>query len=374
MRIPSISAAILLAALAGCSLPGEGPTTSAILDGSAPAADTPPYSMIELDAATMQRLDAMGGDKTAEPRLPPPGAIGRIGAGDVLDVSIWETQTNDRAGSGGSADKPGVKVSVRVEPNGTVTIPFAGRVRAAGLSPSELEVALVRLLRAQTIEPQASVIVSEDLTNAVILAGEIVKPGRVPLGPAAHRVLDVLALGGGVRLPAEKAVARIERKGVALHRPLGRILAHPELDEVLGPGDRVTILPLNRRFYAFGAVNRPGEQEFPAEAQNLIQALGRVAGLQDARADRGGLFLFRAQDPARTAQLLPAGRKAEANVVYHLDLRDPNAFFVAGSFKMQPEDVMFVSNSPVADVSKVLNIITGLGLVSATPRNFGAIP
>ena len=102
MRIPSISAAILLAALAGCSLPGEGPTTSAILDGNAPAADTLPYSMIELNAATMQRLDAMGGDKTAEPRLPPPGAIGRIGAGDVLDVSIWETQTNDRAGSGGS--------------------------------------------------------------------------------------------------------------------------------------------------------------------------------------------------------------------------------------------------------------------------------
>ena len=131
---------------------------------------------------------------------------------------------------------------------------------------------------------------------------------------------------------------------------------------------------LDFRCMQCSAVNRPGEQEFPAEAQNLIQALGRVAGLQDARADRGGLFLFRAQDPARTAQLLPAGRKAEANVVYHLDLRDPNAFFVAGSFKMQPEDVMFVSNSPIADVSKVLNIITGLGLVSATPRNFGAIP
>jgi polysaccharide export outer membrane protein len=122
-------------------------------------------------------------------------------------------------------------------------------------------------------------------------------------------------------------------------------------------------------------VNAPGEHDFPAETQTLIQALGRVAGLQDSRADRNGLFVFRQQSVALTSDML-GDKKASAqpNVIYHLDMKAPTAFFLASGFQIRPEDVLFVSNSPMADLSKVLNLITGLGLVAATPRNFGVTP
>ena len=374
MRAHSILLPLLLGTMAACSLPGEGPKTSAILDPVKPAnGPSVPFSLVELNPRTMQRLDEIAAAQpTTSASLPAAAAIGRIGPGDLVAVSIWEAQTSQVQPNPG--DKPSVQINARVEPSGAMTIPFAGRVRAAGLTPAQLETVLVKLLRAQTIEPQVSVVVAEDQTNAIILAGEVLHPGRVPLGAAAQRALDVIALGGGVRIPAEKAVVRIERGTAVVQRPLGRILADPLLNERLGPGDRVTVLPLNRRFYAFGAVNRPGEQEFPAEAQNLIQALGRVAGLQDNRADREGLFVFRTQNPKITAQIGTPSTEPEPNVVYHLDLRDPNAFFVAKAFKIQPEDVLFVSNSPIADFSKVLSLVTGLGSLAATPRNFGMTP
>jgi polysaccharide export outer membrane protein len=43
--------------------------------------------------------------------------------------------------------------------------------------------------------------------------------------------------------------------------------------------------------------------------------------------------------------------------VYRVNLRDPNSFFVVQNFMMDDRDVLYVSNAPVAELQKFLNVV-----------------
>ncbi|MBC8838352.1 polysaccharide export protein, partial [Escherichia coli] len=43
--------------------------------------------------------------------------------------------------------------------------------------------------------------------------------------------------------------------------------------------------------------------------------------------------------------------------IYRLDLHDPSAMFVAQSFVMDNKDMLYVSNAPIAELQKVLNLV-----------------
>jgi polysaccharide biosynthesis/export protein len=44
-------------------------------------------------------------------------------------------------------------------------------------------------------------------------------------------------------------------------------------------------------------------------------------------------------------------------VVYRINLREPQGFFLASQFPMNPRDILFVSNSPIVEIAKVLSVI-----------------
>jgi polysaccharide biosynthesis/export protein len=78
------------------------------------------------------------------------------------------------------------------------------------------------------------------------------------------------------------------------------------------------------------------------------------------RSDAQGVFIFRLEDqqalkwpnqPVRTTA------NGKVPVIYHINLKDPDSFFVAQSFMMDNKDVLYVSNAPVAELQKVLNLV-----------------
>jgi polysaccharide export outer membrane protein len=366
-------ALVLAVALGGCqAIPDEGPSTAAIAAGGRAAADRPdaPFVVVDLTAQVARILARAAPAPAAAVGLPAARGVGAIGPGDLLHVTLWQA---DAAG-GALLDHAAVELNVRVDPDGTVSVPYAGRVRVAGARPAAAEQALVAPLGAQTVAPQASVLVAEDVANSVIVEGEIARPGRVTLTPQARRLSDAIALAGGARLPEYQVWVSVERAGSVLRTSLADLDA-PGADLVLAPGDRVRLGRIDRHFFAFGAVNRPGVQAYTAARMTLADALGQIAGLQDGRANPAGLFVFRRQPAALTQALLtrPAGAGSDlTQVVYRIDLRDPAAFFVLGETALAPRDVVYVSNAPLAELGKFASIVAGLSSVAATPRNFGA--
>jgi polysaccharide biosynthesis/export protein len=362
-RIFLSTAAIGLALTACSAVPGSGPRTADIERGIGP------YVLLDLNpdaartvssAVAAQRIEAPIG-------LPPGRALGLAGAGDLLRIAIWEPNPN---GTSLTTDKSGMETTTRIGTDGTISVPYVGRLRAAGRTPAQIEQDIAARLAPSSPGAQVAVLVTEDLTNAVIVQGDVAKPGRYPVVPSSSGLLDILAMAGGPHTPDRQTLVRITRGDSSVTRTLSHLVNARALEMDLAPGDRILVQPRASYFYAFGAVNRPGEQAYDADDMSLAHTLARLQGLADGHADPAAVFVYRRQDAGLTRQLAP--NHDVTQVIYRLNLRDPGGFFVAQQFPVLPDDLIYVSEAPIAEAAKVFQLINGVSGLGAVPRNLGA--
>lgn len=345
--------------LSACSaLPAAGPRTSAIVE----AGQRGEFRFVELDAAGAEALAAsvprMDGEHVGMlPRAR--RALGVLHPGDALRVSVWE---NSASATTLTSDRPPTDVVSRVGLDGTVSVPYVPhRIRAAGMTPARLESTIRSALDAQARGFQVSVNVTEDVGGGVTVSGDVTRPGRISLQPSSRMLTDVLAMAGGSRSADRISLARVRRDGHVATRDLRTLAETPSADIELAPGDRVFVTRRDDAvFHAFGSVGRPGEQAIDFGDPTLARALSRVAGLDRQGADSTAVFLYR-----RETRNAPA-------TVHRLNLREPNGFILADRVRIVSGDIIYVGEAPVAEIAKVIQLVTGAG--SALRSVGGAIP
>ena len=96
---------------------------------------------------------------------------------------------------------------------------------------------------------------------------------------------------------------------------------------------------------------------------SLLEALGQVGGLNDIRANKTGVYVFRMGD-------LKNNLSARARV-FRLDLMQPVSIFVAQQFGMQARDVIYVTNAPLYEYDKVLTSIYRTFSIVSVVRSTG---
>jgi polysaccharide export outer membrane protein len=265
-----------------------------------------------------------------------------------------------------------------VDANGRISVPFAGNIQAAGRTPVDIEREIVARLRGKAHQPQASVRVARNQSTNVNVVGDVANGGRIPLSPKGEKILDVLASAGGAKNPVSKTMIQLTRGDRVASMPLEAVIQDPMQNVVVQPDDVLTVYFQPYSFTAMGATGNNSELPFEATGITLSQALGRVGGLRDDRANIRGIFLFRLEDPAKLGAQLPANARLTPDgklpVIYRLDLKDPGGFFVAQSFPMRNKDVLYVSNAPLADVQKFMNMVSSaafsaIGVANAVDSN-----
>ncbi|MET3761222.1 polysaccharide biosynthesis/export family protein [Sphingomonas sp. UYEF23] len=302
-----------------------------------------------------------------------------VGRGDVLDIAIWEAPPAALFGSGGADPRMGGSVSTArgttlpeqmVNADGRINVPFVGSVTAAGRTSSQIEREITGRLVGKAHLPQVIVRMVRNASSNVTVVGDVTTSARVPVTAKGERLLDVLAAVGGVRQPIGKMTIQITRGQRNASMPLGAVIRDPRQNIRLQPDDIVTALFQPFSFTALGATGRNEELAYEGTGLTLAQALGRVAGIQDQRADVKGVFIFRLEDPAaldettrQTARLTPDGKVA---VIYRVNLKDPATFFVAQGFPIHDKDVLYVSNAPLADIQKFVSVISSTVFPVAT--------
>src|SRR5205814_1767021 len=123
-----------------------------------------------------------------------------IGVGDSVVVTIWEAAAGglfsaspgDRTITAGS--RTAAIPEQMVARDGTIQVPYAGRLSVAGLRPAEVEQLIVRALSGKAIEPQAVVTIARNISNTATVSGEVGNGSLVPLTAKGDRILDVIAL------------------------------------------------------------------------------------------------------------------------------------------------------------------------------------
>jgi len=363
----SAGAAALILLLGGCTaLGGSGPSSHSITRAARPAA-ADGIALVELDGDAITRQEAarssksfadVFGDSPVDPTV--------IGAGDAVDIAMWEAPPAVLFGSGSGITGIGATQTINlpqqmVGSDGRITIPFVGAVTVAGRTTRQVEQEIVARLRGKAHEPQVIVRLSQNEARTVTVLGEVAASRRLPLTGHGERLLDALAAAGGSRQPVGKSTIQITRSASTLSMPLDTVIRDPRQNIRLRPDDVVAVLFQPFSFIALGASNLNAEVPFEATGMSLSQALGRIGGLRDERANVRGVFIFRYEDPAVFGPAA-AGRPARADgtipTVYRLDMSAPSSLLVSQNFPIRDKDVIYVSNAPVADFQKFIGIVS----------------
>ncbi|NPB06433.1 MAG: polysaccharide export protein [Aquificae bacterium] len=351
--------ALLLALLilTGCAhmLPQSGPSTAAVKSSDR-------LVVLTLTPSLARTLERLRGEKlvnelkglTGEPYQP------AIGVGDVLEVTLYESPPPallTSVSGGASLTLP----PQRVDDEGFITVPFVGRVKAAGRRPEELASEIRDRLKGQAHEPQVLVRVLAFNSSTVTVMGHVAKNGRVPLDYNTLTLLDVLATAGGVTSPVNKTLIKLSRNGKTVTVALKELLRNPSLNPYLRPGDVITVVYKTQSATFLGAFGSNKELEFEASGITLAQALGRVGGLRGDLAHAKGVFLFRFEDGELLKKLNVPYRYAtpegKVPVVYNVDLSNPASMFVLKEFKLRDGDIVYVADAPAVQLGKFLGML-----------------
>lgn len=387
VRLVSVVAGLF--ALAGCeALPRTGPDDKIIaMNASATLAEREmPEASIQYAAVDVTShvlpfltvdspssgLSTLGFGAGAPPEL-------FVGVGDVVQVTVFESQ-------GGGLFVPDDEGSARtgnfvtlplqnVDRQGLITVPYAGQVRALGRSLTDIEADIVTRITDLAIEPQVTLsLVARNSAN-VTVAGAVEEPGRFEVTEVGDRVLDVLARAGGLDSNSFESTVTLTRGAQSATISHARLLGNPRENIFVQPGDTITVNTEQRRFLSFGATGSTAEFIFDREQLDLNEAVARVGGLLDDRADPGQVLIYR-HEGRRALEHMGADLSAfpphvhSIPTIYRMNFRRPDAYFLASKFGMRDSDILYVSNADSVELFKFLNLITGItGAVNTATGN-----
>ncbi len=294
-------ALLLVAALAGCTLPRSGPTISEIKSaGNVPGYDMHVVNVTPTIAAAARSVETLGfGSDFVNASTVSPD---QIRPGDKLAVRVWENvDTGLLVGAGQKATS---LEGVEVDESGNIFVPYAGRIEASGNSPDQLRRKITDVLQAQTPDPQVEVVRVAGDGSTVSVMGGIARPGVYPIQAPTLRLTAMLAQAGGVSLVPDIAQVKIERRGKTGRVWLQDLYDNPRMDIALRPGDRIIVEEDRRAFTVLGATTKQERVPFNSQDMTALEALAAAGGLNGASANPTGVFVFR-QEPSSRGQPRP---------------------------------------------------------------------
>jgi len=122
----------------------------------------------------------------------------QIGPEDVLEISVWKEQDLQLK-------------EVLVRPDGWITFPLVGNIKAIGRTAQEIHDEITERLRKYIPEPVVTVSVKKVAGYKVFVIGKVNKPGEFVVGRYVD-VLQALTLAGGLTPFADEDNIRILRK------------------------------------------------------------------------------------------------------------------------------------------------------------------
>ncbi|OUS25851.1 sugar ABC transporter substrate-binding protein [Gammaproteobacteria bacterium 45_16_T64] len=148
----------------------------------------------------------------------------QIGVGDTLAVKVWRNAE--------------LSVSVPVRPDGNISVPLVGDIKAEGVSAEDLAAGITSQLESFIRSPQVTVIVTDPSSatflQRVRLTGAVASPTSVEY-QKGMTVMDLVLLVGGVTPFADGNSTRLYRKTAG-----GSKIYPIYLDDILEKGDLQT--------------------------------------------------------------------------------------------------------------------------------------
>lgn len=374
------------AALSGCAgfLPYDGPSASAVSNVTN-AKQLAGVQLVNVNYALARHLrQTIDQPRRATLKTfanPHPQSY-TLGPGDVVQVYIWEAPPAmlfSAAPTSVTSSSGAVMTTIpaqMVDTDGTIDIPFAGKIMCDGKTPNQIGAEIRRRLHGIAHDPQVVVKLVDNHAQSISVVGNVKQSRQIPMIPGGVSVLQALAAAGGVDRPVSKVTLQLARNGRVLRLPLMDVIRNPEDNIPLRSGDILTALYQPLRVTVMGATKRTKEIDFEATGITLAQALARSGGLNTNQANAQAVYVFRFERPSLLPHW-PKPVKLAANgkvpVVFRFNFSNPTTFFAAQTFPIQNHDLIYVATAPSVDLQKFLGLVVQIVYPFQTLNSLGVI-
>ena len=259
----------------------------------------------------------------------------QLGKGDLLNIRVFEAEELD--------------ATVRVSSRGFISLPLIETVSVKGLTVIEAEEQIEAMYRQRYIKnPHVAIFVEEHISQRITLVGQFQKPGTYDY-PTKQRLLDAIALGGGLSEKAGRTV-QIRRSGQA-QDPLEVVMV--DLDQLIKKGDVRQNIEINGGdvifiaeagvFFVDGAVRRPG-----------AYAIKHRTFLQEAIVEAGGIESWGAKDKLKLVRMAEDGQRQ----IIDLDLNQAGV----PEMEINDRDILMVGESGASSFMRGFSVqVLGTG-------------
>ena len=215
--------------------------------------------------------------------------VHKLGPRDLIQIKVYQ--------------QPDLTQEIRIDDDGTVTLPLVGQVRATGMTVEAFSRDLVKRYKEYLLNPEITVFVKEynKREMEISVLGEVGKSGFFRFEEKST-LLDVLAQVGGLKPESGDRVIILRPKKIGesgeaetfivkakdLYTPEGVKKLNLELLD----GDTVMV-PRADQYFIFGAVARPGAYKLDKDtAVTVLKAIILAGGFTD-KASKSGIKITR---------------------------------------------------------------------------------
>lgn len=258
-----------------------------------------------------------------------------LGPGDQLTIAAPDIEELDRR-------------VLKVQADGTVSVPIAGSMKVAGLTAEEFREKLNQALSSQFRNPLVSFSEINIKSRPVTVLGAVNNPGVVQ-ADGRKRLLEVISMAGGLRNDAGPTVTVTRKSSEPASFPSGLrptlagnyVVATVSVDGLMEgsnplsnvlvyPGDVVTV-PKGRLVYVVGDVNRPGGFMI-GETNDLtvLKAISLSQGLRET-ADASHARILRSDATGKRTEEYLNVKKLLQGKLEDVDLKANDILFIPSS-------------------------------------------
>jgi polysaccharide export outer membrane protein len=213
--------------------------------------------------------------------------VHQLGPRDLIEIKVYQ--------------QPDLSQQIRIDDDGSVTLPLVGRVAAQGLTVDAFARQLTARYKEYLVNPEITVFVKEYHVReiSVSVLGEVARPGFYRF-PEKSTLLDIIAQVGGLTPSSgERVIVLRPKKPGEGGEADAFIVDAQELFTTggvktqnleLAEGDTVQV-PRADQYFIFGEVARPGAYKLEKGSQlTVLKAIILAGGFTDKAAKKGVLI------------------------------------------------------------------------------------
>lgn len=285
-----------------------------------------------------------------------------IGSGDVVGVIVYdhpELLPNAGAVISQAADPTGVQVAPGfiVDADGEVAFPYIGRVRVAGLSEGDASDLLIKLLRPHIRDPQVTVRIQSFRSRRAYVEGEVRNPGSQIFTDVPMTLNEAINRAGGITATGNRSSVTLIRNGQSIRIDLVKLREAGYDGNSIPLQSEDTVRVASRedsKVFLMGEVLAPLALPMRSNGRlSLSEALGEAGGPTNATANAGQIYVIRQG-------------MTGAPAIFNLNAKNPAALAIAGQFRLQPQDVIYIDPVPLVKWNRVVNLILPSASVANT--------